>query len=84
MTQLEMEKYCKVFNVHRVEKSCGTCKHFQRSYEEAGCHHPNQAEFDAWEQALRKDGAEPNTYGPWGGGILVDEGFVCDLWAREE
>ena len=71
----------KAFNVRCVEKCCGTCKHFERKYEDCGCAHPRQAEFDSWEkEQSRLDPTHtPETYGAYGG-INVDEGCVCDLW----
>lgn len=86
MTFEEMEAFRAAFNVRSVERCCGTCRHFERDYEEAGCGNPRQVEFDSTEQELLRTIPDhiPETYGAYGG-IEVDEGQVCDLWeARQE
>lgn len=74
-------KFFAFAHVRRCDKCCGNCKYFERSYEEAGCAHPKQAEFDSWEQLMRKEDPYhvPESYGAYGG-AGVDEGFICDLW----
>ena len=47
----------------------------ERNYEESGCAHPKQREFDS-------NAGEYETYGAYGG-TDVNEGFVCDLWERK-
>jgi hypothetical protein len=74
------EKFRKAYNVRRVEQCCGNCKHFERNYEDAGCAHPKQAEFDSFLKAMRECDPEYSvTYGAYDG-TNVDEGNVCDLW----
>lgn len=77
----EEEKFKKSVNWRQVEKCCGTCKWFDRDYEESGCMHQKQAEFDEFEQNMRKNDPayDPECYGAYGG-IDTDEGKVCDLW----
>ena len=79
------EKFRKAYNVRRVEKCCGNCKHFDRCCEDSGCRHPKQSEFDSFEKMMRESDPEypPETYGAYGG-TEVDEGNVCDLWERSE
>ena len=85
MMDHERDAYCEKFHVKRVERSCGTCKFFERSYEESGCHQPRQADFDEIEQERRRAGCEfLEDYGPYSSGVEVDEGFVCDLWEKKE
>ena len=84
MTLEEQDAYCEKYHVKRVERSCGTCKHFERDYDDArGCKRQEQAEFDKdgveW---AHNAGHEPE-YGSWGGGVTVDEGYVCDLWEKD-
>lgn len=85
MTLDEEKSFAAAFHVRSVERCCGTCKHFVRSYEDAGCANQKQAEFDSYEQLMRKEDPyhEPETYGAYGG-IPVDEGHVCDLWDRAD
>ena len=68
--------YRATFHVRQCDRCCGNCKHFERYYEEAGCDHPRQREFDG-------DAEEHTLYGAYGG-ISVNEGNVCDLWERKE
>ena len=78
------ESFRKAFNVRRIERCCGTCKHFDRQYEDSGCGHPRQLEFDSFAKSMSKDDPEyTETYGAYGG-IFVDEGDVCDLWEKYE
>ena len=70
------EKYRETFHVRRVERCCGTCRHFERDYEDSGCAHPKQREFDPY-------GYEYKHYGAFSG-ITVDEGCICDLWEEKE
>lgn len=78
------EAFRRAFNVRRIEKSCGTCRHFDRQYEDSGCGHPRQSEFDSFAKPMRHvDPEYTETYGAYGG-ILVDEGNVCDLWELYE
>lgn len=80
MNLYDEEKFRKAYNVRRCEKCCGNCKHFEREYEEHGCAHPKQAEFDSFLKAMREcDPEYPKTYDAYGG-TVVDEGNVCDLW----
>ena len=80
MNQGDEEKFRKAYNVRRCEKCCGNCKHFDRAYEDAGCAHPNQAEFDSILKVMREyDPEHSETYGAYGG-TNVDEGYMCDLW----
>jgi hypothetical protein len=58
MNPEDMEKFRKAFNVRRCEKCCGNCKHFERNYEDAGCDHPKQAEFDSFLKAMRESNPE--------------------------
>lgn len=81
MTRQEEDAFRAAFNVRRVEKCYGTCRHFEREYEDCGCGHPRQAEFDSWVKERKDDPNYAETYGAYGG-ILVDEGYVCDLWER--
>jgi hypothetical protein len=74
------EKFRKAFNVRRVEKCCGNCKHFERDYEDAGCDHPKQAEFDSFYKAMRETDPEYKYFYGAYGGTEVDESNVCDLW----
>lgn len=84
MMDHEREAYCEKFHVKRIERSCGTCKHFERSYEESGCHNQKQAEFDEQEQENRRNAcAIVEDYGPYSSGVQVDEGYVCDLWEKD-
>lgn len=78
------EKFSKAFNVRRCEKCCGNCKHFERDFEEAGCDHPKQAEFDSFLKALREQNPDVSRFYGAYGGIRVDEGNVCDLWEKKE
>lgn len=72
----------KAFNVRNVERCCGTCRHFDRRFEDSGCANPKQAEFDPEEQEARKDpDYVPERYGALNG-IIVDEGCICDLWEK--
>jgi hypothetical protein len=74
------EKFRKAYNVRRVEKCCGNCKHFARDYEQGGCIHPKQAEFDSFVKLMRESESEyPGLYSPFDG-TDVDEGYVCDIW----
>ena len=67
-------------NLRRVERCCGTCRHFERDYECAGCANPKQAEFDTVEQEAKTIPDHiPEDYGAYGG-TETDEGKVCDLW----
>ena len=78
----DQEAFKKTFNVRRVPKCCGTCRHFDRDYEESGCGHPRQAEFDSFAKAMKAEDPDyPETYGAYGG-IYIDEGFVCELWEQ--
>lgn len=80
----DKEAFRKAFNVRRIEKCCGTCRYFDRQYEDCGCGHPRQAEFDSFAKSMRQDDPEyAESYGAYGG-ILVDEGDVCDLWELYE
>ena len=81
---MEEEKaYLATFHVTRIPRCCATCKYFDRYYEESGCCHPKQAEFDSYEQRRRAAGMEHGEYGALGIGISVDEGYVCDLWEQD-
>jgi hypothetical protein len=83
MTFEEEKAFRAAFNVRPVERCCGTCRHFERNYECAGCANPKQAEFDTVEQMAKTiPGHIPEDYGAYGG-IEVDEGMVCDLWEQE-
>ena len=68
-----------------VKKDCRSwawyCRHFDRQYEDAGCGNPKQVEFDGYhrEELSRDADASVPRYGAYGG-VLVDEGYVCDLW----
>ena len=79
MTREDERKYCEAFHVKRVDRSCGTCKHFERKYSDCGCTNMTQAGYDSdyWES---EDLDERTEYGAYGFGVDVDEGFVCDLW----
>jgi hypothetical protein len=80
MNSNDEEKFRKAFNVRRCEKCCGNCKHFEREYEEHGCAHPKQAEFDLFLKAMLESDLEyREAYGAYSG-TDVDEGNVCDLW----
>ena len=73
----------KAFNVRAVERCCGTCRHFDRNFEDSGCANPKQAEFDPEEQKARKTpDYVPEPYGAYRG-ICVNEGDVCDLWEKK-
>lgn len=80
LTSQEEKSFFAAFHVRRVDKCCGNCRHFDRQYEDSGCGNPKQVEFDSLEQkAIKTPDHIPETYGAYGG-ILVDEGYVCDLW----
>ena len=85
MTYEEEEKFKKAVGFRQVERCCGTCWWFDRSYENAGCRHPKQAEFDALEQEYRRNDPDhiPEPYGAYGG-AETDEGHVCDLWEKSK
>lgn len=77
------DKFRKAFNVRQCEKCCGNCKHFDRDYECTGCAHPKQSEFDSFTKEMQKSDQEyHNEYGAYGG-IIINEGNVCDLWESE-
>jgi hypothetical protein len=80
MNMADEENFRKAYNVRRCEKCCGTCKHFVRDYECAGCAHPKQAEFDSFTKMMQE--SDPEYYEQYGAysGAEVDEGNVCDLW----
>lgn len=81
MTFDEERKFKEAVGFRQVERCCGTCWWFDRSCENAGCRHPKQAEFDSYEQELRKNVPDytPECYGAYGGAD-TDEGHVCNLW----
>lgn len=76
MSNVDEERFRAFANVRQVERCCGTCRHFERDWEESGCKHPKQRDFDS----------QPSEYDFYGayGGTEVDEGCVCDLWERKE
>ncbi len=75
MIQYE-EKYRETFHVRQCDRCCGTCRHFERDYEESGCRHQKQREFDP-------EADEYEQYGAYGG-LSVNEGCICDLWEGKE
>ena len=80
MTAYEEDAYSTAFLVHVIPKCCGTCRYFDRHFEDSGCANPKQAEFDHLEQlAKKRPDYSPETYGAYGG-ISVHEGCLCDLW----
>lgn len=80
MVHSDEEEFRRAFNVRRVERCCGTCRHFDRQYEDSGCAHPRQAEFDGFARLMRESDPDyEEHYGAYGG-VSVNEGFVCDLW----
>lgn len=78
----EKMKFRQAYNVRRCEKCCGNCKYFDRDYEDSGCAHPKQSEFDSFAKMVQE--SDPEYREPYGiaGGIRVDEGNVCDLWEQ--
>ena len=77
------QAFAAAVNLRRVERCCGTCRHFERNYECAGCANPKQAEFDTIEQMAKNiPGHIPEDYGAYGG-TETDEGKVCDLWEQK-
>lgn len=81
MTFDDEKKFKEAVGFRQVERCCGICWWFDRSYENAGCRNPKQAEFDSWDQELRKNVPDhiPACYGAYGGAD-TDEGHVCNLW----
>ena len=76
MTIRDEERFKAFANVRQVELCCGTCRHFERNWEQSGCAHPKQRDFDSF-------AGEYENYGAYGG-TEIDEGFVCDLWEKKE
>lgn len=70
------ENFITAFHVRRCDTCCGNCRHFDRQYEDSGCAHPRQREFD------KTPSSETPIYDAYRG-ILVDEGYVCDLWEKK-
>jgi hypothetical protein len=82
MMDYEKDAFRKAHHLGRVEKCCGTCRHFSEDYEEAWCTNPAQDEFDSEEQQRRKDGGAPRGPGDYNF-IMVDAGNLCDLWTAK-
>lgn len=85
MTYEEEDKFKEAVGFRQVDRCCGTCRWFDRSYEDAGCRHPRQAEFDESEQYARRLNPDhiPEPYGAYGG-TVTDEGHVCNLWEKNK
>ncbi len=43
---MDEELFNGTYHVRQVEKCCGTCKHFERCYEDCWCAHPKRIEMD--------------------------------------
>lgn len=82
MMDYEKDAFRKAHHLGRVEKCCGTCRHFSEDYEEAWCTNPAQDEFDSEEQQRRKDGGAPRGPSDYNF-IQVDAGNLCDLWTAK-
>ena len=84
MTTEEIARYTAFHHVRQCEKCCGNCRWFDRQYEDSGCLQPAQREFDLYEISHAEDPWYlPESYGAYEPGIMVNEGFVCDLWERK-
>lgn len=83
MMDYEKDAFRKANHLGRVEKCCGTCRHFCEEYEESWCSNPAQAEFDSEEQQSQQKGNPPRQYDSPFDATLVTAGNVCDLWTAE-
>lgn len=84
MFDYEREAYAAHFNVRRVNYCCGNCRYFKRQCDSCGCTNQRQADWDEMEREARKrEDCIPEEYGPYGQGIFIDEGFICNLWEEK-